>query len=483
MDNRNRTVVTIAWGHQFIEALLNPAEKALGMRFFHVAHHDDVIVLNKNAYYSGRVTEVPTYEDVLEQKPDIALLTSFEEGANFTINNLILSDRILRHRPIDESLRYATFLARMLTNVFSETKPLYVLGSWDSMIQGMSMLVARKMGIPFYIMKFSVIPAKHLAFCEYPNANREIDFTGQDDVMLLKKSTEVLNAWRSKAIVAPAYVSAKTFTDIIRMLPIHLKEMSTRLKRTFFAKGNNKLLYYPTHVMVKQYIRKKTNILRMNKKLFITELPERPFFFYGLHMQPESSVDVMAPFYSDQYNVIEAIARSMPANYLLLVKIHVSDADNYSNAQIRQFLNIPNVRIVSPFVTSRKFVDAAAMIFSITGTIGLEGALLGKQVVMFGDSPILKFPSVSKMTDYEQLPALVAKKLATPVPTDAEIIRAFAHFLKSFLPSCSDNWVVTLTEGLTPEEEQNFIVIFERLNAFVEKQQAGSLTKLESVIF
>ncbi len=464
-------VISIAWGHQFIESILSPVEKKLHMEFIHITHYDDVKALSNNPYYQGKLIDVPTEQEVNEAEIDMDLLASLEKGGTFTINNLIMSDRILRHLKREESLKYATVLARLLTSAFTNFKPLYVMGSWDSMIQGISMLVARKMGIPFYIMKFSVIPAQHLAICLYPNANMELDFTQQDDDVLIAKASDVLDKWRAKNIVAPAYISAKTYSDIIKMLPIHFREMKMRLMKKIFSKGNNRFLYYSSFNMIKQYIRKKSNILRMNKNLFITEVPKQPFFFYGLHMQPESSIDVMAPFYSDQYMVIESISRSMPVNYLLLVKIHVSDADSYSNAQIKRFLKIPGVRIVSPFVSSRNFIEQAVLLFSITGTIGLEGVLLGKPVIMFGNSPVLKFSSAAKVMTLEDIPALVNKKLADPLPDKEIIIKDYAKFLRSYLPSCSDDWGVTLSRGLTVEEENNFITIFDRLNVYAEQNQ------------
>lgn len=468
MEN-NRKIISIAWGNHFIDTLLTPVENRLGIDFVHLLHYDDFVELSRRSYYKDKIFDIPTEKEVLQSKVDMELLASLEKGGTFTINNLILSDRILRHLKNEESLQYATTLAKLFFNIFSKVKPIYVLGSWDSMIQGIGMLVARKMNIPFYIMKFSVIPAHHLTFCIYPYANMELDFTKQNDGDLLLKAEEVLDFWLNRKIVAPAYVSAKSFTDILRMLPFHLKEMITRFRRALFSKGNNKFLYYSNFKLIRQYFRKKTNILLMDKSLFISEVPSQPFFFYGLHMQPESSIDVMAPFYSDQYMVIESIARSMPVDHLLLVKIHVSDADNYSNSQIKRLLKIPGVRIVSPFVGSRVFIDNASILFSIQGTIGLEGALLGKSVIMFGDSPVLKFSTVSKVNKLEDLPELVNIKLKEKHPNKEVIVKNFASFLRNFLPSCSNDWLTTLKNGLSEKEKENFIVIFDRLNNYVEE--------------
>jgi hypothetical protein len=464
-------VISVAWGPKFIDLILTPVEQKLNLEFIHINHSEDFRELSRNPYYLDKLICVPSEQKVLEAEVDIELLALLEKDAPFTINNLVMSDRVLRHLEFEEVLKYASTLAKQFTIDFMRIRPFYIIGAWDSLIQGVAMLVARKMGIPFYIMKFSVIPSQHLAICEYPNANSELDFTQQDDANLLAKAAELLEKWRERTIVAPAYVSAKSFYDIIRMLPTHTKAMSIRFWKILFSKGNNRFLALSSFSLISQYFRKKGNILRMNKNLFITEIPNKPFFFYGLHMQPESSIDVMAPFYSDQYMVIESISRSMPVDYLLLVKIHVSDADNYSNAQIKRLLKIPGVRVVSPFVNSRNFIENSRMLFTVQGTIGLEGALLGKPVIIFGDSPLVKFSSVDKVNTLEGLPELIKNKLTDPAPNTEDIVKCYAKFLKSFLPSCSDDWLNTLSIGLTLQEEENFVTIFYRLNNYVQNHQ------------
>lgn len=461
-------ILTIAWGHQFINSILSHSEFNEDYEFFHFLHEIDYWEMKKNGFPEKKIFKTPTENEIDNFERDIEYLSILEENSNFTVNNLILSDRIARHLEYHDVQKYATLLGKRLEIIYDNIKPFYVIGSWDSMIQGIAMMVAKKRGIPFYIMKFSVIPSNHLAICYYPKPNSEVDITTVSEMSLIEKAEEILNNWESKVIVAPAYVSAKTYTDILKRFPTHLKELLKRYKYRIQL-GNNRFTSYSYKSLFKQYLRKKKNILLMNKKLFINNVPNQPFFFYGLHMQPESSIDVMAPFYSNQFQVIESISRSMPSKFLLLVKIHVSDADNYSKSDLERFLQIPGVKVVSPFVSSREFIENASMLFSIQGTIGLEGALIGKPTIMFGDSPVVKFPSVSKVSKIEELPELVIRKLQESPPSRDMIVLGFSNYLKNFMPSCSDDWVNTLERGLTNEEVQNFKNIFSLLNKFALK--------------
>jgi hypothetical protein len=77
----------------------------------------------------------------------------------------------------------------------------------------------------------------------------------------------------------------------------------------------------------------------------------------------------------------------------------------------------------------------------------LEGALLGKPVIMFGDSPAKVFPSVSTIGKTTDLPALVRQKLAEQVPARSRIVAAFASYLAPFYPASNNDWTVKPTDA------------------------------------
>jgi hypothetical protein len=160
-------------------------------------------------------------------------------------------------------------------------------------------------------------------------------------------------------------------------------------------------------------------------------------------MQPESSIDVFAHFFSNQNYVVELMARSLPPTHTLLIKLHKSDVPNYSRALLSQWTAFPGVRIVSPYADTFQFIKRADLIFSIQGTIGLEGALLGKPVIMFGDSPTKVFPSVSTIGRTPDLPALVRQKIDEGAPGRAAIVEAFAAYLAPFYPASRNDWTIS----------------------------------------
>jgi hypothetical protein len=209
--------------------------------------------------------------------------------------------------------------------------------------------------------------------------------------------------------------------------------------------------------------RKAVRAIRM-----IAEPPKAPYLFFGLHTQPESAIDVWAPFYANQLSVLEALVLAMPVSHRLLVKIHKSDAANYTAAQLARMQALPGLDLVQPFADSRRFVDQADMIISIQGTMGLEAALLGKPVIMLGDSPVVKFPSAARIGELSELPALIRRMLERKPPARSAILDAYTDYLSPFLPAVHNDWTVRKTDA----EIDKLVAFFRTLREYTSTQPA-----------
>lgn len=459
-----RKVLTIGWDIKLIEGILFEVESESDIRFYNFVY-DDVYEKVFNSKEKDFFYKIPNQKEVELGKIDLDYIVEFEKYSPYTVISLILCDRVIKNIKYEKALLYVTTILKSIERIVLEIEPDYLVGSWDSVLPGLAKMVALKYHIPFYVTKFSVIPDKLVSICDYPNPNRELEIFVKSDQENTDFATQVLDNWLDQRIKAPAYRSVLSIFDILKRIPFHFVALSRRIRNTF-THGRNRFIEYPLRKLLFEYLRKKSNIIFRDKSLFISKIPNESFFFYGFHMQPESSIDVWAPFYSNQFQVVESIARSMPVGYVLCIKIHISDADNYSNNQLRKYLAIPGVKIVSPFVSSRSFIENATMIFSIQGTIGLEGCLLGKQVVMFGDSPVTRFSSADKVQFIEDLPILVKDKLQRIRPNKEEIVKGLASYLKNYMPASSDDWVTTLRIGLTDNEVDNYVKLFDRLTNF-----------------
>jgi len=110
------------------------------------------------------------------------------------------------------------------------------------------------------------------------------------------------------------------------------------------------------------------------------------YVYFPLHVQPEMSTMTFAPFYLDQLSVLENLSKSLPTNCRLVVKEHPSMLGRRKASYYERIRSLPNVRFVHPLTDSFMIIKKAAAIFTITGTVGLEGLIMQKPVIVLGST-------------------------------------------------------------------------------------------------
>jgi capsule polysaccharide modification protein KpsS len=139
--------------------------------------------------------------------------------------------------------------------------------------------------------------------------------------------------------------------------------------------------------------------------------PGEDFAFFPLHFEPETSLLNIAPFFTDQINVVSIIARSLPLNFKLYVKEHPVMVNKRTRAYYKKLLAIPNVVLVDPKVKSFDLIEKAKLVVTITSTTGWESVLLGKPVITFGNIFYNEYPAVKHCRTPEEMPDLVREQL------------------------------------------------------------------------
>lgn len=113
-------------------------------------------------------------------------------------------------------------------------------------------------------------------------------------------------------------------------------------------------------------------------------LINKPFFFFTLHVDPEASTMVISPYQTNQYAVIEAIAKSKPIDHIIIVKEHLTMIGRRPKGFYEKINALPGVYMVNPLESSFQFINAAKAVLTITGTSGLEAIMLKKPTVFLG---------------------------------------------------------------------------------------------------
>ena len=465
-------ITSIGWDALLIEGLLDRIQRQSKIRFTHIVLTDgDAAVLKKKTLRPDVFPIRKIRSDPLPS-PDLDLLAALETDGVPTIHNMILGDRVVCKLPRSDALSYATLLAQRIASILKDTKPDAVIGGFDSLHAGIGLAVCRSLGIPWVAMTFTTIPQGCMAFCDQICPDAQYDIPRPIDESLKSEARAAIEAFESRRMKTPAYASSHSLGMVLAKLPTHLAIVIKRSVQALDGSLDRFTTQSPMRIAL-EYIRKRCNTILLPNRLLIRQPSDDRFALFTLHMQPESCIDAWAPFFANQFHLIGQIVRAMPPDMKLLVKLHISDGDNYSPRQLRQIAALPGIELVHPTASSRDFVDRADLVFGIQGTICLESALLGKPVLMFGESPYLHFPSVERVGRITDLPMQIRAAIAKPKPSRKEILDAYAKYLSRFMPARYNDW----TESLADEDVAKFAKCFIRLREHLLVSPSVSVSK------
>lgn len=148
-------------------------------------------------------------------------------------------------------------------------------------------------------------------------------------------------------------------------------------------------------------------------------LPNRPFVFYPLHIDPESSTMVASPMHTDQMAIVEALSKSLPLGMDLVVKEHFPVLGQRPRGFYKRLSRMPGVVLASPFESSLSLIQQAGLTCVITGTAAWEAILLRRPALIIGSLPFMAVKEGFVFCpDLSRLPQAVKKTLALPPASD-----------------------------------------------------------------
>lgn len=474
-ESRAFHIVTVGWERSLVEGLCDGIAAKSNLRFSHIVHPRYTA---REFPDLGRRPDIHFFREHLRQQmpeADPQLLASLERPGVPTIRNMIMGDRVVSKISSEDALRYATFLVRRLIELYGSIKPDVIIGGWDAIHGSLALATARHVDIPWFALNFSVLPPGLACFCNRMSPAARVQLA-RPTAELRSLAEASLRKFESRDIQAPAYIPPRppSLARRLSRLPARFSGLTRTIRK---ARLRTDLQFTETRAQYSvaaalQLFRRSSSARKAISRVHtLAQPPASPYVLFGLHFQPESSIDVWAPFFSNQMWVIELLARSIPPSHRLLVKIHKSDIANHSREQLERMRSFPGVELVQPFADTRSFIERADLVVSIQGTMGLEAALLGKPVIMLGDSPVCMFPSASRVGEIADLPMLVRSKLAQPPPERDEIVAAYVDYLAPFMPASHNDWRVEVAADAI----DGYVALFGALERYVRAGSSASL--------
>jgi hypothetical protein len=433
-------VLGIGFEPAFAEYLLEPVAARTGIAFTYALVGDARrLETVRRGHPARRWVSISKRVGEPLPAPDLALLGSLEGPGVPTVRSMIQGDRVLRDRPGEDALGYLTLLAQRIDAAVAELDPDLILGTFDNAHSAIGMAVARNRKIPWVAMAFTVIPAHRMGFCKTMMPDSLIPLRWPAGGLVRAEAQSVLELFRSNRVVVPAYRPPATARQRFAQALTYMGNSVRRVTRRNEL-GADEFTYPSLMERGADVIRRTINAWRLPADRLILAPPSAPYVFFPLHMAPESSVDTWAPMYQNQLETAFQLALAVPADMELVVKLHFSDPDNYSRAQLSRLLQLPRVRIAHPRAPGRDFLDRATLVAGIQGTACIEGALLGKPVLLYGDSPYQHFPRSERARRPDEVADQIRRMVSAAPPSDEKIVDAFATYIARYMPSRHNDW-------------------------------------------
>jgi hypothetical protein len=457
-------IFTVGWDPAFTRYLLSPVAERTGISFVHGLVGDTRRLPEIRASYpEAEWVALSKAADEALPEPDFELLASIEGPGVATIRSMVRGDRVLRHREPAEALAYATLLTRRLMRALDTAHPDAVLASYDNIHSALALGVAKRLGIPWVAMAFTVIPDNLTWFCRGLAPDTLLPLAQPVDDRIRSIAREVLTSYRSRSVRVVAYRAPTSLGETALQLAGHIRNASKRAvsRRSL---GVDRFTFSTLQERAADIARRYVNRLRLPASRMVRTPPDRPYVFFPLHMAPESSVDTWAPMYQNQLELASQLALAVPADTELVVKLHFSDPDNYTARGLGQLMHIPGVRVAHPEASSRAFIERAALVFGIQGTANMEAALLGRPILVVGDSPYQHLPGAERAVRIDMMADQIRRMLQQPRPTDDEIVAGLAQYIARYRPGRVNDWTRPIEEA----EMDRYADCFAALRTYVE---------------
>ena len=186
---------------------------------------------------------------------------------------------------------------------------------------------------------------------------------------------------------------------------------------TYYGRTKLKVIIKRLGWLLRERVRE--SFINRNLSRVIDE--KTPFVYFPLTVEPESTLLIGAPFYTNQLELIKHIVKSLPVGYKLYVKDHPIQSSRgwRSISYYKQIMNLPNVHLLHHSVSSKEIIKKCSLVITIASTSGLEAAFYRKPSIVLIDVLYSMLPSVYKLKSIEELPQAIRTSLEKVVdPSD-----------------------------------------------------------------
>jgi len=315
---------------------------------------------------------------------------------------------------------------RKVIDVLDEFKPDVILDCEDSeLLRTVLIEVAYSRGIPYISLDYPrfemyKIPTYSLGLKENPDLEEAYRYFWQGEESLLVDELAYINETRRNEKIMSLEFSG-TITSkykpssllsllkfilikAIYFVNVYIINLNARVVRNDIIIFTSPLKHFWFYLKVEI---KKQYLYRRNR-FFELPIDNEEYLYMPLHLIPESTTFVKAPFYVNELFLIEQISKSLPIGWKLYVKEHQAMIGERRFDFYRRIRKIHNVRLVqfNYYKDPKPWIEKSKGVITISGSSAYEAAILGKRSVIFGEVPFKLIEGVTKVDSFERLVSL-----------------------------------------------------------------------------
>jgi len=441
----------------------------------------DFLTSQKDIMYTGLLLDEDLHEKFSSEKVDMEYLKGLER--DYGIPNLfayVAIDRILtcnqsaREYPYntppysyEDTLKILQVKAKALSAFLKKEKPDALVVSQALSGTGNFLLynMAKKMGIPVWSINMTgmkhtyVLSDHHIRFPSLEKKYRENIASNVRPEPYYSEAKKIIEDFRKTpepyyAKLSPSEQPVKRGTQLRFLSPVNFANSISFFVKMFYryyvtSKHRDYTMVSPLNY-VRDHARRKIRNLIGARGLYDNIVEGEKFVFFPLQTEPESSLNLWAPFKTNQLEVIRQISKSLPIEYRLYVKEHPLMVQYRPRAFYKEIKKNLNVALIDPAVRGTELVERAKLLVTITGTLGLEATFLKKPVIVMGNIWYDALSFIKKCPAPEELPYLIKEQLEHPTYNEEELV----HFIAALLPESAHLDFPQLWEEEMDKEKQ-----------------------------
>jgi hypothetical protein len=182
----------------------------------------------------------------------------------------------------------------------------------------------------------------------------------------------------------------------------------------------------PLHGLITQYFMRwrVARYLIKRAKGDENSLTRNRYVLFLLHLDPEYTSSTLARHFNHTHAIIQQLALSLPAGFVLAIKEHVIGLGNRRLSFYKELSCLPNLVFVDYRLKATDIARDAAAVATVWGTICLEASLMGVPVICFTEkSEFSILQNIITVRSPTEISRAVQQALEERSPSDVLAVR------------------------------------------------------------